>query len=155
METEGLSTIIAGHPLFEGLDAGFLELVTGCAKNVRFDAGTYLAHEGDPADMIYLIRHGEVSLSISTPGKGSLSILTVGPGEFIGLSWLVPPYLWINDAKAIELVRAIAIDAACLRNKCEDDHRLGYEFMKRLAPVLVDQLHSTRLQLLDVYGTYG
>ena len=56
---------------------------------------------------------------------------------------------------AIDLVRAIAIDAACLRNKCEDDHHLGYEVMKRLASIIVDRLHSTRLQLLDVYGNHG
>ncbi|MEX3010565.1 cyclic nucleotide-binding domain-containing protein [Hoeflea sp. TYP-13] len=155
MEIEGLTKFIAGHPLFKGLDAGFLELVTGCAKNARFEAGVYLAHEGDAADVLYLIRHGEVGLSVATPGQGNLSFLTVGPGESVGLSWLFPPYRWTYDARAINLVRAIAIDAACLRNKCENDHHLGYEVMKRLVPVLVDRLHATRLQLLDVYGNHG
>ena len=35
------------------------------------------------------------------------------------LSWLVPPYRWRYDASAIELTRAIGIDANCLRDKCE------------------------------------
>jgi len=152
METETLSKIIAEHPLFAGLDDAFLELVTGCAKNTRFNAGAYLSHEGEPANDIYLIRYGQVSLEISAPGRGRMSFMTVGPGETIGLSWLVPPYRWTYDARATDLVRAISIDATCLRTKCESDHHLDYEVMKRLAPVIVDRLHATRLQLLDVYG---
>jgi CRP/FNR family cyclic AMP-dependent transcriptional regulator len=64
----------------------------------------------------------------------------------------VPPYRWTYDARALELVRAIAMDATCLRDKCEADHDLGYELMKRFMPVMVERLHSTRLQMLDVYG---
>jgi hypothetical protein len=81
-----------------------------------------------------------------------MTFQTAGEGEMIGLSWLIPPYRWRYDAKALELVRAIALDATCLRNKCEADHHLGYELMKRFVPVMVDRLHTTRLQLLDVYG---
>ncbi len=155
METESLAQIISGHALFSGLDETFLDLVTGCSKNTRFDDGAYLGREGAPADELFLIRHGQVSLQIAAPGRGSVSFMTAGPGETIGLSWLVPPYRWTYDARAAGLVRAIAIDAACLRNKCEADHDLGYEVMKRLAPVLVDRLHSTRLQMLDVYGAHS
>jgi hypothetical protein len=52
----------------------------------------------------------------------------------------------------VELTRAIGIDAACLRDKCDADAQLGYEMMKRFLPVLVKRLNATRLQLLDVYG---
>ena len=45
------------------------------------------------------------------------------------------------------------MDATCLRRKCEEDHDLGYEMMKRFVPVLIERLQGTRLQMLDVYGT--
>lgn len=154
MEVESLEKIIAAHDLFAGFDKPFLELVTGCAKNVRFEAGHYLFHEGDPADEIYLIRHGRVGMEISAPGRGSMVFQAAGPGEAIGLSWLVPPYRWNYDARASELTRAISIDAACLRRKCEADHDLGYAVMKRFMPIIVERLHTTRLQLLDVYGSH-
>ena len=54
-------------------------------------------------------------------------------------------------ACAIDLTRAIGMDAACLRGECEADHHLGYEMMKRFLPILVERLHATRLQILDVY----
>ncbi|WP_319328683.1 cyclic nucleotide-binding domain-containing protein [Bradyrhizobium sp.] len=153
MEIEGLERIVREHRFFAGLDDAFCKLVCGCAKNVRFEAGQYLFHEGEPADRFYLLRHGRVALEVTTPGRGAVRFQTVGEDEVVGVSWLIPPYRWTYDAKALELVRAIAMDATCLRQKCEADHDLGYEMMKRFVPVLVERLHATRLQILDVYGT--
>ncbi|MCC6777727.1 MAG: cyclic nucleotide-binding domain-containing protein [Hyphomicrobiales bacterium] len=149
---EGLDRIVREHRFFAGLKEEFCQLICGCAKNVRFEAGQFLFHEGDAADWFYLIRHGRVALTASLPGRGAMTFQTVGVGEIVGISWLLPPYRWMYDAKALELTRAIAMDGACLRGKCEADHDLGYEMMKRFVPVLVERLQATRLQILDVYG---
>ena len=150
---EGLERIVKEHPFFAGMPDAFCELVYGCAKNARFGAGQYLFHEGEPADWFYLLRHGRVALQVTAPGRGVVTFQTMIEGEMVGLSWLIPPYRWTYDAKAIELTRAIAMDAKCLRQKCEADHDLGYEMMKRFMPVLIQRLQATRLQILDVYGT--
>jgi len=150
---EGLERIVKEHPFFAGMPDAFCELACGCAKNVRFEAGQYLFHEGEPADWFYLLRHGRVALQVTAPGRGAVTFQTMAEGEIVGLSWLIPPYRWTYDAKAIDLTRAIAMDAGCLRQKCEADHDLGYEMMKRFMPVLIQRLQATRLQILDVYGT--
>ena len=142
------------HPFFAGLDAEIIKLVAGCARNLRFEAGQYLFHEGEPANEFYLVRHGKVALEILPPGQPPMLFSTLGEGEIVGASWLVPPYRWMFDARATELTRAIGMDAACLRNKCEADHHVGYEMMKRFLPVFVKRLHATRLQILDVYGQH-
>lgn len=152
---EGLDRIIREHRFFAGLDEQFLQLVVGCAKNARFESGQYLFHEGAPADQFYLLREGRVALEIAAPGRGALSFLTVGVGEVVGVSWLIPPYHWTYDGRALGLVRAIALDAACLRQKCEANHDLGYEMMKRVVTVLAQRLHATRIQAVDVYGTHA
>ena len=149
---EGLDRIVGEHPFFAGLPAEFRPLVAGCARNHRFDAGQYLFHEGEAANEFFLIRHGKVALEIVAPGQAPIIFATLGEGEIVGAAWLVPPYRWTFDARAVELVRAIGIDAACLRGKCEADHHLGYEMMKRFLPVFVKQLQATQLQILDVYG---
>ncbi len=149
---EGLERIVREHPFFAGLNDAFGQLVSGCAKNVRFEAGQYLLREGEPADQFFLIRQGRVALQLTAPERGAITFQTAGEGEIVGVSWLVPPYRWSHDARAMDLTRAIAIDAACLRGKCEADHHLGYEMMKRFMPVLVGRLHATRMQILDVYG---
>ena len=93
-----------------------------------------------------------MALEIATPGGAPVVFETVREGEIVGASWLVPPYRWMFDARALDMTRAIGIDAACLRGKCDADHDLGYEMMQRFLPVMANRLQATRLQILDVYG---
>lgn len=149
---ENLERIIGSHPFFAGLPAGISSLVCGCTRNVAFAAGDYLLREGQDASEFYLLRSGRVALEAAAPGRDRLRIMTVGEGDIVGTSWLIPPYRWHHDARALTPVRALGIDARCLREKCEADHDLGYEMMKRIVPALLSRLHAARLQMLDVYG---
>lgn len=148
-----LDALVAESPVFAGLDQPYLELIAGCAQNVGFEAGKYLFREGDPADTFYLVRHGRVLLETFVPGRGALTVQTVDEGDVVGWSWLFSPYRWHFDARALDEVRAVAFDGACLRGKCDDDHTLGYELLGRFAPVMLERLQATRIQLLDVYGS--
>ena len=150
----GLDSILKEHAFFAGLAPEYAEIVSGCARNHRFDAGQYLFREGQPADEFFLIRHGKVAIEIVAPGRAPIVFATLGEGEIVGAAWLIPPYRWTFDARAVTLTRAIGIDAACLRGKCEADHHLGYEMMKRFLPIFVRRLHATQLQILDVYGAH-
>lgn len=147
-----LESILAESRFLSGMKSEHLALVTGCAANVRFDAGQYVFREGEDADKFYLIRQGRVSLELYSPEKGAISIQTLGEGDTLGWSWLIPPYRWMSDARAIELTRAISLDGKCLRNKCETDHDLGYDLFKRVAGILTDSLQAANVQLLDMYG---
>ncbi len=148
---ETLEPILTEHPFLKGLDPAQIQLITGCASNIRFDAGQIIFREGEEADQFYVIRQGKVALQIYTPTHGSIIIDTLTEGDILGWSWLIPPYQWRFDAVAIELTRAIALDGKCLRTKCEADHNLGYELLKRFAAIVDERLESTRIRLLDVY----
>jgi hypothetical protein len=86
--------------------------------------------------------------------RGPLRIHTLGPGEVLGWSWLVSPYRWHFSGCAVSDVRAIALDGKCLRTKCENDNRFGYEMLKRLVQVVENRLEATQQQLLDLYGAH-
>ena len=151
MTMETLQRILAEHPFFKDLETPYLQLLAECASNVRFNAGEVIFREGEAADLFYLIRHGKVAVEMYAPNRGPVIIQTLGEGELLGWSWLIEPYRWRFEARAVELTRAIALDGECLRLKCEEDHSLGYELMKRIAHVIEHRLQATRLQLLDVY----
>jgi CRP-like cAMP-binding protein len=108
--------------------------------------------EGDEANQFFLIREGRVAIEVFSEARGPVTIQTLNAGEILGWSWLVPPYFWRFDARAVDEVRALALDGKCLREKCETDPRLGYELLKRFALVITRRLEATRMQLLDVYG---
>ena len=150
---ETLERIIAEQPFFADWDPAFLQLVTGCASNVRFDAGVYIFKEGDEANEFYPIRSGKVALELFAPQHKPIIVETLGMGEILGWSWLLPPFEWKFFARAMEDTRALALDGKCLRGKCEENHDLGYEMLKRFAHIIERRLEATRFQLLDVYST--
>jgi len=147
-----IETLLGDVPIFKGMPPEALELLSGCAANIRFDDGEMLFREGDEANVFYVIRHGRVALEAFVPARGPVTIETVDPGEVIGWSWLFAPYRWHFDARALGLVRATLFDASCLREKCEREPAFGYDLMSRFTQVLIERLQWTRLRLLDVYG---
>ncbi len=142
---------LGDHPFFAGLSDEWITLIAGCAANVRFRPGEQLFREGDPAETFYVVRRGRIAVELRSP-TGSAVLDTTEAGEVVGWSWLVPPYRWTFDGRAVDDVRALSFDGACLRGKCEADPELGYALMKRVVGVMSARLHSARVRLLDLYG---
>ena len=147
-----MEDVLRDHPLFDGLDSKYVELLAGCGRNVVFHVGEAIARQGSTADCFYLLRHGHVAVQLAVPARGPVTIDTLGEGDVLGWSWLLPPYQWHFDVDAVELTRAVMFDVRCVRDKFETDPRLGFELMRRFAAVIVDRLQVTRLRLLDLYG---
>jgi CRP-like cAMP-binding protein len=149
---ETLEDIVRSQEFFAGLDPDIAALIAGCARNHFFHPDDYLVRDGEPAREFFLVRHGDVALEVHAPGRKTVVLCTMRDGDIVGASWLVPPYRWNADARALTPVRAIGFDAECLRGKSDEDPRIGYQLLKRFAPVMVSRLQAAHLQLLDVYG---
>lgn len=149
---ETLNRILAESPFLRGLEEHHIDLLTGCASNVRFEAGQYLFREGEDAEKFFILRSGKIDIEVYAPGRGPIVIQSLEPGDVLGWSWLVPPYQWRFDAKATERALAIALDGVCLRTKCEEDCHLGFELLKRFTDIMNQRLEGTRMHLLDVHG---
>jgi hypothetical protein len=133
-----LDELIASSPVFAGMPEEQLALIAGCARTSASTEARSCVPEGDEADTFYLVRRGRVAFELHTLDRGGLVIETADPGDVVGWSWLFPPYRW-HSTRATEEVRAIAFDGACLRGKCDEDARLGYELMQRFAQVMIDR----------------
>ena len=152
---ETIEAVLRDVPLFDGLGPRQLETIAGCGTNVQFPEGELLFKDRDPAERFFVLRHGSVALETFVPARGAVVIETIEAGEVVGWSWLFAPYRWHFDARALSLVRATSFDGVCLRGKCDDDPRLGYDLMSRFARVMIQRLQWTRVRLLDVYGHGG
>lgn len=151
MEPESLARSLAEQPFCKELTQAQVEFLAGCAKNARFAAGEYLVREGSLAEALYLIRTGRVTIESHLPGKGPVSVDTLGPGDILGWSVLLPPFRWHLDARALEPTLAFELDANCVRGKVQADHGFGYAFTLRLLAAASQRLTHARLQQLDVY----
>lgn len=147
-----MEQLLVTHPFFAGLGGDAIEIISGCATNVHFEPDHYVFRLGDPADRFFVVRHGRIALELHAPGTGRHVLDTIEDGGVLGWSWLVPPYRWFLDARAVVPTSAISLDGVCLREKCDEDPVLGYALMQRVTHVMYQRLQSTRVRLLDLYG---
>ncbi|HTP86641.1 MAG TPA: cyclic nucleotide-binding domain-containing protein [Bryobacteraceae bacterium] len=149
---ESLKAVLSNHPFVRDLDPDHVEMLISCGKSARFEQGEYLAREGGPADAFYLIESGEVALEIHAPHQGATLVDKLEAGDALGWSWLVGPYRWHFDARALRPVNVIVLDGRCLRTECEMNHELGYQLLKRLSQVLEHRLEATRLRVVELHA---
>jgi CRP/FNR family transcriptional regulator, cyclic AMP receptor protein len=149
-----IEELLREHRFLQDLLEPDLVLIAGCGKNEVIKAGKFIAREGEQADYAYLIRNGKLSIETQSPGRKPMVLETPGIGEVVGWSWLFPPYKWMYDVRAVEETRMLVMNGRCLRTKAEADPALGYRLMQSFARVMIEQLHTARLQLIDLYGTH-
>ncbi len=152
MEIRTVEDLLKAHPFFKGMKEDYIASLAGCASNARFEARETIYRQKEPADHFYIIQDGKVAVDTEAPGGGVLTIQTLGEGDILGWSWLFPPYVWHFGARAMEPTRMVVLDARCLREKCEEDPAMGYEFMKRFSALFLRRLQETRMQIMDIYG---
>lgn len=127
-------------------------VVASTAQEVSYPAGTQLFGEGQDASGCWLIQSGQVALATPVPGRGLVVVQTLGSGDVLGWSWIVPPHHWRFTATASQDVTAARLDTGRLRELADRDPALGYPLVLGLLDTLVARLHSTRSRLLDLYG---
>jgi CRP/FNR family cyclic AMP-dependent transcriptional regulator len=144
--------LIAQHPLFAGLNSSHLLLMTQSAMIINYEIGQQIFKQGDPANRFYLILEGRVAIETETKEHVTVALPKFGPGTDLGWSWLVPPHYLHFSALAIEPTKAIFFYGTRLRQQCEDDSEFGYELMKRVATLAVQNLESIHKNLMECAG---
>jgi CRP/FNR family transcriptional regulator, cyclic AMP receptor protein len=150
MTAEDVAGLLRTSPLFADLDGSSLLALARYGDEARFEVDHLLARDGWPADRFYVLLEGTVSLEVHEPGDDPIPIETLTVPEVVGWSWLMPPFRWHFDVRAVTPVRAVAIEAEALRVAMAGNPSLGYALMARFARVLLRRLQSTRLRLVAV-----
>jgi CRP-like cAMP-binding protein len=147
MADQDLVNTFAGHAFLRGLNHRHLLALASGARPVIFAPNEYLAREGETARAFYLVQSGHVAVQARGPNHRPVRVQTVGPGDVVGWSWIVPPYRWQFDCQAVETVRGLMFDAQWLRERCEQDQQLGHSLLQHLVAVISARLAATRRQL--------
>lgn len=152
-QTESNATVgrISQHPFLKGLNRDQLVVLADCALTAQFKTAEIIFREGEPAKLFYLIETGKVALESAADGA-PVVIETIGGGDLLGWSWMMPPYKWHFTARAIEPTKAIYFAGTILRDYCERDHSLGFELHKRMSEVMMKRLQAARKKMLAIHA---
>ena len=147
-----LESVLSEHYCFKGLEKKYLDMIVKKAGHANFDEGEYIFHENDKADKLYIIQEGIVALETKLgPDRDPVTIQMIGEGDVLGWAWLFPPHLCHFDAKTVAPTKTVVLDGSFIHEKCEEDHELGYELMKRFASLIQQRLQAVRLQNPNMY----
>ncbi|MFO1352048.1 MAG: Crp/Fnr family transcriptional regulator [Gammaproteobacteria bacterium] len=142
----------AAIPLFAGLSAAELGVLTSRAVTKAFPKNTVLMQEGDHADALYLILSGMVKVYASDAEGKEILLNTFGPGEYFGELAIIDDeprsasVITVEPCKIAMIARHDFLE--CLRNHAS----IAISLLKVLAGKLRQQTDATKsLALMGVY----
>ncbi|NUT34344.1 MAG: cyclic nucleotide-binding domain-containing protein [Hamadaea sp.] len=144
--------LLSRHPFLSGVPSAQLDRLATVSYGAVLRPGSRLFDEGGHADHCWLILDGSVRLDTHVPGRGDLTVETLGPGSVLGWSWLFPPYRWHFAATTTAPTHCVVLSGPGVRQLCEQDPVLGFDLIRRFLQVVVDRLQHTRIRLLDAYA---
>jgi CRP-like cAMP-binding protein len=143
---------VAEVPLFCGLTPEEHARIAALAEIETFSAGSTLFVEGDPPGDLYILLEGRVTLCMRVAGRPDTCFLSLHQSELVGWSsLLVRPR--VATARVVQPSRLLRLRTSEMLELCETDHHVGYAIMKQAFEEMAERLQTTRLQLLDMFGT--
>ena len=141
---------LARHSFCRGLTHAQLAFLADSALTCRFEPGEIIFREGEAADRFYLIESGAIALESGQADGPPVVVETIGSGDVLGWSWMMPPYVWHFTARAVQPGEALRFVGSVLREYCQHDHSLGFELHRRMSAVMMKRLQAARKKMLSV-----
>ena len=154
-KTRDIETRLAENELFREFLPEYISRLAANAHLEKFEPNAYIFHAGRLAQHCYLLESGHVAVEIFDGFRGPIVVDTLAAPSVLGWSWLSDTRRWCFDARAVDPVYVISLDAGRLQELCDSDRNFGYEFLKRFTKVFTKRLHATRFQLLDVCSHFA
>lgn len=141
--------------LFAGLTSEQIERIAALGREVIYNAGDVIIHEGDPSNELYIICSGMVEVGVASgmipdiPGEPRLSSLVhLGQGQMFGEMALVDQGARSATVRCIEDGTTLyVIPHQDFWALCEGDHHIGFIVMRNIAADLSFKLRHRNLQV--------
>ena len=129
MEREALCGILSSNMILRELNERECTLFMSHGKERRVHEKSYFFHQGEPAELFYILIEGQVKLTQVTPSGDQVILQIVGPGGGIGIIVALGQMDYPVSAEALEdclayvwdrqttreLMLQIPLVACCLR----------------------------------------
>jgi len=142
--------VLRKSDLFEGLGDEELLEIARLAREEKYDAGSVVFRENDPANYLYIVREGRVAILIDIGRTKQTVIDTISRNGSFGWSAMVPPYIYTSTSRTLEPTRVIVLSGQELRELCSIHCSTCYTIMEKIARIISKRLKDTRLQLVNL-----
>ena len=138
------------YPYFAEASDESLRQLAMAGHELTVHAGATMFNEGDPADYLFIILHGEIDIVYSLPNGKHRTVDTLVDGDLLVWSALIPPHRTTGSAIATKESHLVSLEAVRVRAVCEQDPRLGGRLMNQVVKLLSSRLDGVQVQLAVV-----
>jgi CRP-like cAMP-binding protein len=141
--------------LFKGLNSKQLQCLIKHLMEEDFQIGQVVFSQGTPAEKLYILLDGQVSLGIKAKGEVDITAYSINiTGESFGLSSLIKPYRNNVSATCNKRTRVLSIKAEVLRKLMRQNSKMGFEIMEKIAEIYFNRLNSTRAMITNLFKMF-
>ena len=134
--------------LFQGLTESQMEVLATITEEIRIEKGKPLFHEGQEANMLYVLKEGAVELTMKAEEDFQIPVTILRRrGDYFGTSALVAPHEYTLSARCFEDGTSLVMKQPDLKKLMLEDHELGCTIMRNLAQHLLRRLKEARQEL--------
>lgn len=155
MSRQDIEQVIADAPFFDGLGTEAVTFLASCARRASFSDQEAVFTHGAPADAFYLLLSGGITVEIGAISGPPLMLEELTAGSVLGWSWLIPPYRWHFQARAVAPTEVLAFDGAAVRRHCEDDPQFGLALFKRFSGLMSERMEHARRTMMESWNPPG
>jgi len=151
VDKSDLNQALESVPWLEELSHENTQTLANISHVTTIEAQKFVFREGDIEDFIYILISGQVNIEMKVPKLQTILVHSAEPYDIVGWSSVTPVVRQRTaSARASQRCTLIAIDAAKLRELCEENHDIGYVILCHIANIIATRLLVTRLQMLDI-----
>lgn len=145
--------VLRRFPFFSFMRHDQLREVAMITDEVTVKKGQLLFNADEDATACYVLLEGAVDLHYIVVDehepelRKEFVVGTINPGEVLGISAVIEPYVYTATAVVINDSRLLKIDAVALKELCANDPELDYGLQRMVARATMERLHATRVLL--------
>jgi CRP-like cAMP-binding protein len=137
-------------PLFQDMSTSQIAQLEPLMEVCDYSKDTLVFEQGDPAQYLYIVRHGLVLVQYRAYDGPVISVARVGPGGIFGWSSALGRTCYTSEAVCIRDTLVYRIRGKSLQTLREQYPETGEMILDRLAAVIAERLNSTHTQILEI-----
>ena len=136
--------------MFKFLSAKQLDTISEQSNMVRYEAGEVVYEMGDPAEHLFTVITGQVSLRL--PGKGGTSVLIdqLSRGGTFGSCVTFHAGTYALTAQCTEDSQLLMVRTSVLKSLMDDDLVMGYAIQGRISRIYFNRYLETMKKLQSI-----
>jgi len=146
------TSMLREFKIFAELNDRELEIIAKAAKWEELGPGATLTNAGSPANRLYLVVDGHISVNVEGPHGKTIGADELGQGQVFGWGALVGPYIYTATGVTSEKTKFIVFSGPKLREIFEVNNHIGYRVLKGMGAVISRRMSTLENKIVEQIG---